>query len=263
MPFQPADRLPRLVIPVLLILLLASCGVGGNNDPDPTVTPQPTATTEVLAPGQLSVGQLIDGMATAYGTIGNARTVFVTSSTSGTPTMSPMTTETWIAPDRRQIVTAVGDQVVDDQIAIGGTVYMRGSFVTSAVAPMIGTDTWVTVDPALVPADTPVGNVVAYLTAPFRLPFANLSDSMRGRGVTAVGQETIAGRACTAYTFVDTTSTGDRIDYRLAIDERGLPCSLTEQVGAIVNTTTFEFDIPDLRIVAPDSATPVSGTPEG
>jgi hypothetical protein len=260
MTHQRRSLLLRPWLLVLLVLALVACDSGGNNDPTPS--PEPTA-TEPLAPGQKSVGELIDGMNAAMGSITSARTVFSTKSTDGTPTTSPVTTEEYIAPDRRRIATSTGSTIVDEQIAIGPAIYMRGSFVTSAVAPMLGTDVWVTVDPALVPSDTPVGNVVAYLTAPFRLPFESVSDSLRGRGVTQGGQVEVAGRTCTTWTFVDTTSFGDKIDYELTIDAQGLPCSLVERAGTIENVTTFEFNVPGLVIVAPDSATPVSGTPEG
>jgi hypothetical protein len=250
----------RHLLPIVLALVLVACDSGGNDDPTPTVAPTPT---QALAPGQKSVGELLDGMNAAMNSIASARTVFSTRSTDGTPTASATTTEEYVAPDKRRIVTATGSTIADEQIAIGSAIYMKGAFVSSAVAPMLGTDVWVTVDPALVPTDTPVGNVVAYLTAPFQLPFASVSDNLRGRGVTEGSQVEVAGRTCTSWTFVDTTSFGDRIDYELTIDARGLPCSLVERAGTIENVTTFEFDIPGLTIVAPDSAQPVSGTPEG
>lgn len=256
---SPATR-PFLAFAAVLILFLAACSTGGGEDPTPT--PEPTA-PPTLAPGQLTVGQLLDGMSSAFANVGNARTVFTSRTTDGTPTTSPVTTEVWVAPDKRQIQTASGGTVVDDQIAIGNRIYMRGAFVTSTVAPMVSTDIWITLDPALVPPGTPVGNVLTYLTSPFRLPFANVSDGMRARGVTAAGQTQVAGRTCTVYTFADTTSFGDLLEYQLAIDDRGLPCSLTERAGTFENVTTFEFDVPGLDVIAPDAATPVTGTPEG
>ena len=254
--------LARVSIPIVLILLLSACGFGDSKDPTPTPTLQPEVTVP-LAPGQLSVGQLLDGIEASAGSIVSARTVFTTTTTDGTPTTSATTTEEFIAPDKRRIQTTNGSTVIDDQIRIGSAIYMRGSFVVSAVAPMLTSDTWVTVDPSLVPADTPVGNVVTYLTSPFRLPFTSVSDEMRGRGVTQVGQIQSGGRTCTVWTFVDTSDFGDRIDYALSIDAQGLPCSLIERAGTIENVTTFEFNIPGLEIIAPDSATSVSGTPEG
>lgn len=249
-----------LVALIVAVSLLAACSSGDSSDPEPTSAP--TATLP-LAPGQLALGQLLDGVEVQLATIASARTVFSSQTTGGTPTTSPVTTEEYIAPDSRRIVTSNGTTVVDEQIAIGPMVYMRGSFVSTAVAPMLGTNIWVNVDHALVPADTPVGNVVSYLTGPYRMPFASISDDMRSRGVTQAGQINIAGRTCTVWTFVDTTSFGDRIDYALAIDGQGLPCSLTERAGTIENLTTFEFNLTGLQIVAPEEAQPVSGTPEG
>lgn len=252
----------RVLTSIVVISLLAACSSDDAADPTPTSTTEIEATAP-LAPGQLSLGQLLDGIAVEVSTITSARTVFTSQSTGTTPGTSAVTTEEYIAPDQRRIVTTNGATVVDEQIAIGSTVYMRGSFVSAAVAPMLGTDIWVNVDPSLVPADTPVGNVVGYLTSPFRMPFATVSEDLRNRGVSEAGQAEVAGRTCTVWTFVDTTDFGDRIEYGLAIDAEGLPCSLTERAGTVENVTTFEFDIPDLQIVAPESAQPVSGTPEG
>lgn len=251
---------PRFLTLAIVTILIAGCSSDDSDDPTPTIEPSATVP---LAPGQLSLGQLLDGIAAEVTTITSVRTVFTSKTTSGAPGTSPVTTEEYIAPDQRRIVTTSGTTVVDEQIAIGSTVYMRGSFVSTAVAPMLGTDIWVNVDPALVPVDTPVGNVVGYLTEPFRMPFATVSNDLRNRGVTQSGQAEVAGRTCTVWTFVDTTSFGDRIEYGLAIDTTGLPCSLTERAGTVENITTFEFNIPGLQIIAPENAQPVSGTPEG
>ncbi|MEJ7839111.1 MAG: hypothetical protein WKF81_09855, partial [Thermomicrobiales bacterium] len=234
---HPVTRhVSSLIALLIAVSTLAACSSGDSSDPEPTTAP--TATLP-LAPGQQSLGQLLDGVEVQLATIASARTVFSSQTAGGTPTTSPVTTEEYIAPDSRRIVTSNGTTVVDEQIAIGAMVYMRGSFVSTAVAPMLGSDIWVNIDPALVPADTPVGNVVSYLTGPYRMPFASISDDMRSRGVTQAGQIDIAGRTCTVWIFVDTTSFGDRIDYALSIDAQGLPCSLTERAGTVENLTTF------------------------
>ena len=260
MQLRSTSLFARFCIALVLILLLAACNNDGSNDPSPTTEPEATMP---LAPGQVSVGQLLDGIQESAGSIASARTVFTTRSIDGTPTTASTTTEEYIAPDQRRIQTSNGSTIIDDQIRIGSAVFMRGSFVVGAVAPMLGPDIWVTVDPTLVPTDTPVGNVVSYLMSPFQLPFASVSEEMRGRGATQAGQIESGGRTCTVWTFVDTSDFGDRIEYALSIDAQGLPCSLIERAGTIENVTTFEFNIPGLQIIAPNSATPVSGTPEG
>ncbi len=141
--------------------------------------------------------------------------------------------------------------------------FMRGLFVTTAVAPNVGPAIWIKVDPALVPETSPVGQRVAYLTSPIQPPFAAVSAQMQTQGVTSLGPVTVGNRNCTAYAFVDTTAQGEQIDYELAIDEHSLPCQLVQRASGFSNTTVYEFNDPALRIIAPDAATPVSGTPEG
>jgi hypothetical protein len=251
-----------LILMLSVTLVLAGCS-NGSDKPEPTPTPEPSPTAP-LAPGQKTVRDLLAGVETAWPAVTSVRTVFSTTDTSGTPgAATAVTTEEYIAPDRRRIIVSAGDTVVDEQIAIGSSVFMRGSFVVSAVAPMLGPDTWVTVDPSLVPPDSPVGNVVTYLTQPYHLSILNVSDDLLPRGVSQMGPRDIDGRSCMVWGFVDTTDFGDRIDYELALDDQGLPCSLVERAGTVENVTTFAFNVPEMHITAPDSAQPVSGTPEG
>ena len=259
---RPPARL-SFVMTMLVCLILTACSTGGGTK-DPTPTPEPTATAP-LAPGQKTVGELLDGIRTSFEGVSSVQTTFSTTTiVDGTPSISgAVTTEQYIAPDRRRIVISSGGQEVDEQIAIGNRIFMRGVFVQSAVAPMLGTDTWVTLDPSLVPGDTPVGNLVSYLTSPYSLVIFDVSDSLRARGVNQLGPRDVNGRTCMAWGFVDTTSFGDRLDYELTIDDAGLPCTFVERAGGVENSTTFEFNVPGLDIIAPDSAREVSGTPEG
>lgn len=248
---------------MLLSLLLTACSTDETSK-DPTPTPEPSATAP-LAPGQKTVGEILDGVEAAFVNITSVTSTFSTiSQVDGTPTVTgTVTTEQYVAPDRRRIVISSGGQDVDEQVAIGSSIFMRGAFVASQVAPMLGTDTWVTLDPSLVPSDTPVGNLVEYLTSPYRLSILDASDNLRERGVNQLGPSDVQGRSCMVWSFVETTSFGDRIDYELALDDAGLPCSFTERAGGVENLTLFAFNVPDMEIIAPDTAQEVSGTPEG
>ncbi len=256
----------RIVFLLLVAGVLAGCGNSGEDEPDPTPTlaPPPTA-----APGEMTVGDLIQRVDAAWPTVTSMRT---TSTSGPIPSEKPdattaagvqSTVEEVVAPDSRRIVRMTDGATTDEQIYVNGNVYMYGAFVAGAVAPEVGPGTWITVDPSVVPADTPVGYQLSYLMRPHEAPFGSITDAMRSRPATSAGQVQVAGRVCTVYTFADATQAGDRVDYELALDEHDLPCQLVQRAGGFQNSSVFEINVPDLRIIAPDTPTPVSGTPEG
>jgi hypothetical protein len=86
---------------------------------------------------------------------------------------------------------------------------------------------------------------------------------LRAAPAREAGEVEVGGRVCTVYTFADTTETGTRVDYELALDDANLPCQLVRRAGGFQDSSVFEVNVPDLQIAAPDAPTPVSGTPEG
>ncbi|HVL25444.1 MAG TPA: hypothetical protein VM450_15250 [Thermomicrobiales bacterium] len=243
-------------------VLLTACGGGGDPEPTPTPAPPPTA-----APGALTVGDLLARVDAAWPQVTSMR---VTSTAGPVPTDDATVTsgvettiEETVAPDSRRIVRQTDGATTDEQVYVGGTVYMYGAFVAGAVAPEVGPGTWITVDPAAVPDDTPVGYQLSYLMRPQGAPFGSISAGMRARPVTDAGQAQVGGRICRVYSFIDATDMGDRVEYELALDEHDLPCQLVQRAGGFQNSSVFEVNVPGLTIVAPDAPTPVSGTPEG
>jgi hypothetical protein len=256
----------QIVCLLLVAVLAAGCGITGEDEPDPTPTlaPPPTA-----APGDTTVGDLIQRVDAAWPAVTSMR---ATSMSGPIPSDDPEATEATgvqstveevVAPDSRRIVRMTDGATTDEQIYVDGKVYMYGAFVAGAVAPEVGPGTWITVDPSVVPADTPVGYQLSYLMRPHEAPFGSITDAMRRRPATSAGSVRVAGRVCTLYTFTDATQAGDRVDYELALDENDLPCQLVQRAGGFQNSSVFEINIADLTIIAPDTPTPVSGTPEG
>ena len=263
-------RSPLLALALTLLVagsILTACSTSGGHStptpvPSPTSVPPPT-----LQLGQVTVGSLLARIKGSWSKVQNDRSEFVTTVTNiagGTPVASEQTrivTEE-VKPDQRRIVTTDSTGTTE-MIRIGGRIYMRGAFVAALVAPNIGPNEWVAIDPSIVPPDSPVGQQIAGLTAPINPPYQTVSDQMKQRAATPAGQVQAGGRACAAYTFADVSPNGGKIDYTLSIDANDMICSLTETAGTVENVTTFTFNVPELRITAPEVATPVAATPEG
>lgn len=260
------DRVALRFTPILVLaVFLTACGAGNPEPtPEPTNPPAPTA-----APGELSVGDLVDRVNAAWPQV---RSLRATSMSGPVPTDGPDSTpasgvqssiEEAVAPDTRRIVRMTDGAITDEQIWVNGTVYMWGVFVANAVAPEVGDQVWVTVDPTIVPAESPVGRQLSYLTRPLDSPFTAMTDDLRAQPAQEAGEVEVGGRVCRGYTFADSTASGTRIDYELALDDAGLPCQLVRRAGGFQDSSVFEVNVAGLQIVAPDAPTPVSGTPEG
>lgn len=260
--------LARLTSLALVTILLAAC-TAGSNEPDATPTPAPTNPAATAAPGELSVRQLLDRVNAAWTDVESLR---VTSSsgpvpvesTSGTPAAeSSYTIEEWTSPNNRRITEVIEGVAVNEQVFVDGTIYMRGVFVGMAVAPEVGSGTWIILDQDVVPADTPVGLRVSYLTREPGSPFVDMSEDLLNQPVNESGSVRVGDRSCTLYTFGDPGGEGDEIRYEMALDENDLPCQVIQRGGGFQNSSVYEFNTEDIEITAPIEGTPVSGTPEG
>lgn len=267
MNISPVRYTFRTFMLICAAVLLVACGSGSarNSEPEPTATVPPLATAE---PGELTVGELLNRVDAAWPDVTSMRM----SSTSGpVPTDVPatkaagtmITYEEWSAPNNRRIVEELDGAVINEQVFVDGRVFMWGLFVATSVAPEVGPATWVTVDPSVIPQDTPVGYRVTYLTRDSGSPLGSFTEQMRQRPAKESGQVQVGGRTCTVYTFADSTRLGERIDYELALDENDFPCQSVQRAGGFQNSIVFEINDPGIEILAPDTPTPVSGTPEG
>lgn len=261
----------RLLSLGVIVILLVGCSSGSAPDTGETESvdvassnPMPTA-----AEGELTVGNLLGQVDAAWPKVTTMRATSMSGPVPAegetqTPVAEGMiTVEEWSAPNNRRIVELMGDQVVNELVFVAGTVYMWGVFVGTSVAPEVGSDTWVTLDPAVIPPDTPVGYRVSHITREPGAPFGTVSEEMRQRPAKQSGTVQVSGRSCTLYTFIDTTQLGERIDYELALDKESLPCQLVQRAGGFQNSSVYEINDEDIRIIPPDAPTPVTGTPEG
>lgn len=252
----------------LVCLTFVACG-SGNDESTPTPAAQ-TATTEAAPTaeqGQTTLGELLDRIDAAWSTVESYR---ITSTSGSAPDASGQsspnaqkTVEEWSAPNNRRIIQYTNDQVTDESVYVNSRVFMYGSFVASAIAPEVGPNAWVVLDPSVIPSDTPVGSRVAFLTRDPANPFADVTGDLRATGIRETGTATIGGRRCTVYAFAGSSEGGEGISYELAIDEGDLPCQLVKHAGSVRESTVYEINPGDVRIIAPDAGTPVNGTPEG
>jgi hypothetical protein len=217
----------------------------------------------------LSVEEFTNRINTAWSDVTTLR---VTSSSgavpvetsSGTPTpQGTYTIEEWSAPNNRRVIELVDGTVINEQVYVDDVIYMRGLFVGTAVAPEVGSGTWIILDQSVVVADTPVGNRVAYLTREASSPFAGMSPDLLPLPVAESGTVRVGERSCTLYTFGDPDNSGDEIRYEVALDENELPCQVVMRGGGFQNSSVYEINSGDVEIAAPLEGTPVSGTPEG
>ena len=172
------------------------------------------------------------------------------------------TVQDWTPNGDRHLLEFQEGTMINEQIWADGTVYMRGQFVSSAVAPELDVNTWVILDTAIVQEHTPVGIQIEYLTRDQNGPYGDLSDEFLGQSVSEGVRVTVGDRSCTMYTFGDENDTGTEIRYEIAVDDSGLPCQVIQRAGDFQNSTVYLFNL-DEEIVAPLEGTPVSGTPEG
>lgn len=233
---------------MLIAILIASC-TNDSTNPAPALVPTATAVPTVPA-GALTVGEIVAKIGAAWPSVVSMRTTFWSTGATpgGTPPPTGMVTveEVRLPADRRVVVRNDG-RVTDEQIVVDGRIYTKGALVPAAIAPMIDSETWVEVDPAAAGTESPISMQIGYLLSPVVSPFADVSNETSGLPATLGGNVTINGRSCDVFTFGDP----DGISYELALDAANLPCRFVQSAGGQANVTLYEFNDPDLLIVAP------------
>lgn len=254
------NRIQTFATIIFVMILLTACGSDSQTEPTPEATDVPPTPTE----DQLTMRDLV---AMSYESFPEITFMRTTSQSGQMPKdgEAPAFTgavQDWTPNGDRYLAEFQDGSVVNEFYWVDGVVYMKGVFVSSAVAPELDVNTWVILDTEVVPENTPVGERIRYLTRPLDNPYGDLTEETLNEVVTENGTVTINDRTCTLYTFGDEENTGTEIRYEIVIDERGLPCQIIERAGDFQNSTVYVFDI-ESEIEAPLEGTPVSGTPEG
>ena len=249
-------NLPRSYALILLLALVLSACSTTSEPAEPTVEPTATA-LPTISPGGTTVGDLVDRVNAAWGSVESLQTTFWT--IEGEVTVTPpatgeVTVETSIKPDRRHVVRMVDGNVIEEQIAVGGRVFMRGQIVAAAIAPLVGPDAWIEVDPRTATSTSSIAAQVSWLLAPVQSPVGMVSDETRALEAFPGDPIDIDGRTCNTWTF----GVPNGIQQELALDAEGLPCRLVQQVQDIANVTIFSVNQPGITIAIPPVATPTA-----
>ena len=251
-------RLTALVAVVAASIGLAACSFGDSLEPEPTAAP--TAVT--FGPDDVAVGTLIDEGRPAWEAVEawTAETRGDTSATEGG--ISSTTTATVILPDQRHVLTMNGETVVTEEIVRDGTIYMRGTLVSSSIYPAVDAETWIRFTADQVPEDSVLAQEVAFLTAPPTYPFAEFTEETRALPATPASSVTVGDRTCEAWTFSTGTPDQPGIDYTMAFDAEGRPCQLVRASGGVVETTIWSYPASPEPINVPERSTPVEQFPD-
>lgn len=253
----------RFFLAILTVLLLTACGVDEQTEPTATAPP-PTA-----APGQMTVRDVIALADSAWPQVTSMRTTSQSSSSDSEDEAFTGSIQDWTSDGDRHIIEFEDGVATNEQIYADGDVYMRGVFVSAAIAPGLDVNTWVVVNTNGIDPDSPILIQVEYLTRAQASPYGSLTEDILNRPVQDGGEVTVGDRTCHLYTFGDETDTGTEIRHEISVDADGLPCQVVQRAGGFVNSTVYEFNT-DLTVAAPLAGTPVATpnnattpTPEG
>lgn len=261
LPPKPARRAPFLLC-LAAAVVMAGCG-GRNGTSEAT-----TSAAASPAAGTRTIGEIADRIAAAWPTVRTYRTTSTGSTRilpAGTRSgASPVASESVafevvdevLLPDRKHRVKRVDGAVELEEIVVDGRIYARGVAVPGVTPPASGS-AWLTIDPAQMDASSVYRKGYEDLRKPVNPPYSGLSPSERARAATDAGMTKISDRQCRRYRVADMTTTGDKVEVYLAIDDHDLPCSVETRAAGTVNLTVFAYNIP-LAIDPPANATPAA-----
>ncbi|MCA9833398.1 MAG: hypothetical protein KC435_05590 [Thermomicrobiales bacterium] len=243
---------------IVVMLLITACGSSGNSSPTEPTAP-PTASAD-----ELSVGDVIALADTTWPTVTSMRVTTKSSSASTEIDDAAFTgtVEDWTSNGNRHIIEFENGIATNEQIYADGVIYVRGVFVSAAIAPGLDVNTWVNVEEGAYDADSSVGVQLQYLIRPQNNAYGEISQDLLSRPVQDGGETVVGDRTCHLYTFGDEEGTGDEIRYEISVDSDGLPCQVVQSAGDYQVITTYLFDL-DVNIAAPLEGTPAAATPEG
>ena len=257
---MPVSRCFRLLLVALSsATVLAGCSVDMESTPAPTAT----ATAVTFGPNDVAVGTLLNDGSAAWDEVEawvEESRVETQSAGSGDPPTS-VSTDRVILPGERHALTTNGETVVTEEILVDGTVYMRGTLVTSSIYPEAEAETWIRFTPDQVPEETVLQQRVGYLTGEMGYPFADVTAETRAFPASPAGEIEVGDRTCEAWEFSAPAKDGTGLQYRIAFDGEGRPCQLVREGGGVTETRTWSYPEQPDPIEPPEEFTPVDAFP--
>jgi hypothetical protein len=246
------------------------------------VTGSPVAPAGTASP-QVTLGELAARSKEAWSAVrsfrvtfrGETRTVAPMATPAGaTPVASPLAspvspvTTSFVSvrdvvlPDQqRQSVTGLGE-TDHEAIVSGERLFVRGPLARQ-LDPAAPPDAWVAIDPATLPEGSALSILLGGLPAAPGAPLSSLPERLSPQVVRHLDTVTFDGRECDIYGAADTIpTTGSRVDYAIALDQRDLPCFIeTSAAGLTHGRDEFTEINAALTIATPSAATPVRVPP--
>lgn len=258
---RATERLYLLMTVLASTLLLAACTI--DDDPEPRATATPTAVT--FGPDDVAVGTLLNESSAAWDGVEAwiVETRIESPDTGSGNAATSVSTERVTVSGNRHVLNMTGETLVSEEITTGGTIYMRGSLVSSSIYPDVDESTWISFTADQVPPDTALEQRVTYLTASPTFPFATVTAETRALPAAPAGEIQVDDRVCNVYTFTSAEGATDGIEYRIAFDAQDRPCQLIREGGGVIETTTWSYPETPEPITAPNDAVPVETFPTG
>lgn len=288
---SPLSWLPWAGLPAsclgLLFLLVGCGGQAATDTPTPNLGSPRAATTGVVAVSDgdqavdngsppigpaaatITLGALADRMNVAWGDLSRFREIntFTTGAASDVSesglVASPASQRSGrsvrevILPDRGRYFAEENGQLVFELVVIGEQVYARGT-VASLLDPSVSPAEWIVTDTASVARNPMLGASVAGQLAELAPPSYVVPERLRPQTVRDLGAAEFGATQCAQFGAADTTETGARIDFTVAIDSDDRLCFVETRSTGISSRYVVEPLEPTVMIEPPASFRPAA-----
>lgn len=162
-----------------------------------------------------------------------------------------------ILPDRARYVAEENGQLIFELVVIGEQVFARGT-VASLLDPTAGPAEWIVTDITTVASNPMLGASAAGQLAGLAPPTYLVPERLRPQPVRELGSAEYNGTECALFGAADTTDTGARIDFTVAIGPDDRLCFIeTRSIGISSRYVVEQLD-PTAMIEPPTSFRPAA-----
>ena len=162
-----------------------------------------------------------------------------------------------ILPDRARYLAEENGQLVFEFVVIGDQVFARGT-VARLLDPTAGPTEWIVTDIATIARSPMLGESAAGQLARLAPPSYVVPERLRPQPVRDLESTQFEGTECDLFGAADTTNTGARIDFTVAIDAEDRLCFLETRSPGISSRYVVEQLDPSVTIEPPASFRPIA-----